>query len=62
MLSELVDFYKLHGHSDVPADWTAQPQLARWIAKQRRAKKQDQLTPEQVSDAVADALLGVRGR
>lgn len=49
MLSELVDFFKLHGHCNVPADWTAQPELARWAAMQRRAKKQNQLTPEQVS-------------
>ncbi|MBE2179952.1 MAG: Helicase associated domain protein [Chthoniobacterales bacterium] len=49
MLSELVDFFKLHGHCNVPADWTPQPQLARWVAIQRRAKKQNQLTPEQVS-------------
>lgn len=49
MLSELVDFFKLHGHCNVPDDWTAQPQLARWAAMQRRVKKQNQLTPEQVS-------------
>lgn len=49
MLSELVDFFKLHGHCNVPPDWTAQPQLARWVAMQRRAKKQNQLTSEQVS-------------
>jgi superfamily II DNA or RNA helicase len=49
MLSELVDFFKLHGHCNVPSEWTAQPQLARWATMQRRAKKQNQLTPEQVS-------------
>lgn len=49
LFSELVDFFKLHGHCNVPDDWTAQPELARWVAKQRRAKKQNQLTPEQVS-------------
>lgn len=49
MSSELVDFFKLHGHCNVPDDWTAQPELARWVAQQRRAKKQNLLTPEQVS-------------
>ena len=49
MLSELVDFFKLHGHCNVPDDWTAKPELARWVAVQRRSKKQNQLTPEQVS-------------
>lgn len=48
MLSELVDFFKLHGHCNVPEVWHAQPELSRWVAIQRRAKKQNQLTPEQV--------------
>jgi len=49
MFSELVVFFKLHGHCNVPDDWTAQPELAGWVAMQRRAKKQSRLTPEQVS-------------
>ena len=49
MCSELVDFFKLHGHCNVPDEWTAQPELARWVAMQRRAKKLNQLTPERVS-------------
>lgn len=49
MFSALVDYYKLHGHCNVPDDWTAQPELAGWVAQQRRAKKQNRLTPEQVS-------------
>lgn len=49
MFSELVDFFKLHGHCNVSDDWTAQPELARWVVQQRRAKKQNHLTPEQVS-------------
>ncbi len=46
---ELVDFFKLHGHSNVPSDWTAKPELSRWVAQQRRAKRENRLTPEQVS-------------
>lgn len=49
MFSELGDFFKLHGHCNVPDDWAAQPELARWVAMQRRAKKQNQLSPEQVN-------------
>ena len=47
MLLELVDFFKLHGHCNVPNIWNPQPELACWVAQQRRAKKQNQLTPEQ---------------
>ena len=49
MFPELLDYFKVHGHCNVPNDWTAQSELARWVAKQRRAKKQNQLTAEQVS-------------
>lgn len=49
MVSELVDFFKLHGHCNVPEVWHAQPELSRWVFLQRRAKRQNQLTSEQVS-------------
>lgn len=49
MCSELVEFFKLHGHCNVPDNQTSQPALARWVVMQRRAKKLDHLTPEQVS-------------
>jgi hypothetical protein len=48
MFAELVDFYKVHGHSNVPSDWTAQPLLARWVSNQRIAKREDRLTVSQV--------------
>ena len=48
LYSDLVDFFKLNGHCNVPADWSANPELARWILLQRRAKKANQLAPEQV--------------
>lgn len=49
MFPELLDYFKVHGHCNVPDNWTAQPELARWVAQQRWAKKQNRLTPEQVS-------------
>lgn len=49
MFSDLVDFYKLHGHFNVPANWPPQPHLARWCAAQRRAKRENRLTAEHMS-------------
>src|SRR5690606_14324140 len=34
---------------NVTDDWSAQPELAHWVAMQRRVKKRNQLSPEQVS-------------
>ena len=48
MFSELQDFFKLQGHSNVPADWQANPELARWVYHQREDKRQNRLTPDQV--------------
>ena len=48
LYAELVNFYKVHGHSNVPSDWTAQPLLARWVSNQRIAKREDRLTVSQV--------------
>jgi len=47
MFPELVEFFKLHGHCNVPIDWQANPELARWVAHQRIAKRQNRLTPDQ---------------
>ncbi len=49
MFSELVNFFKLHGHCNVPDNWTAQPELSRWVAMQRRKKRQNLLAAELVS-------------
>jgi hypothetical protein len=49
MFADLVDFYKLHGHFNVPENWPPQLHLARWSAAQRRAKKQNRLRSEQMS-------------
>ncbi len=48
MFSELVEFFKLHGHCNVPVDWQANPELARWVAHQRLAKRQNRLTADQL--------------
>jgi len=48
MFSELSDFFKLQGHCNVPADWQANPELARWVYHQRIAKRQNRLTADQV--------------
>jgi hypothetical protein len=48
MFSELMEFFKLHGHCNVPIDWHANPELAQWINYQRAAKRQDRLAPDQV--------------
>jgi hypothetical protein len=47
MFGELIDFFKLHGHCNVLSDWAAKPELAHWVAQQRKAKRENRLTPEQ---------------
>ncbi len=47
MFASLVGFFRLHGHCNVPAKWTAAPALPQWINQQRRAKRENYLTPEQ---------------
>ena len=48
MFLELVEFFKLHGHSNVPDDWIAQPELSHWVGLQRLYKKRNRLEPDQV--------------
>jgi hypothetical protein len=48
MFSELASFYKLQGHCNVPIDWQANPELARWVCLQRVAKRQNRLTVDQL--------------
>ncbi len=49
MYSDLVGFFKLHGHCNVSDHWSTQPELARWVALQRRERARSKLTPEQIS-------------
>ncbi len=48
MFSELANFYKLQGHYNVPVDWQANPELARWVYLQRIARRQNRLTADQL--------------
>jgi len=48
LFSDLTDFYKLHGHCNVPADWAANPELAVWVGLQRGAKRRNRLTADQL--------------
>lgn len=48
LFSDLTEFFKVHGHCNVPLDWQANPELARWVYLQRIAKRQGRLSTEQV--------------
>ncbi len=48
MHAMLAEFFKLQGHSNVPPDWSANAELARWVQSQRSARKRNKLTVEQI--------------
>jgi hypothetical protein len=48
MFNELLEFFKIHGHYDVPQRWKANPQLAAWVIAQRAAYRRETLSAEQV--------------
>jgi superfamily II DNA or RNA helicase len=48
MFSELVHFYKLQGHCNVPDDWIAQPDLEGWVSMQRQRYQRKQLSPDKI--------------
>lgn len=48
MYLELADFFKLHGHSNVPDDWSAHPDLPHWVRLQRLYKQRNRLAPDRV--------------
>lgn len=50
MCRELVEFFKVHGHSDVPDDWSAQPLLPLWVTQQRSARHDGRLDPQQIEE------------
>jgi len=37
MFQQLQEFHRTHGHSHVPAKWSQNPSLARWVAEQRHS-------------------------
>jgi hypothetical protein len=45
---ELVEFRAREGHSDVPQDYHANPQLGRWLRKQREAKSTGTISQNRV--------------
>ena len=49
MLDALKEFREREGHCRVPVHWKKNPQLANWVAVQRRQKKQDKLAAKRVA-------------
>lgn len=46
--SQLVEFKQQHGHCKVPTHYVDNPQLGKWVSRQRQQRKQEKLTPERV--------------
>ncbi|MCW5213626.1 helicase associated domain-containing protein, partial [Desulfobulbus sp. TB] len=46
--NELVKFKQQHGHCKVPTNYADNPQLGKWVSRQRQQRKQDKLTPERL--------------
>ncbi len=63
MFAGLIGFFRLHGHCNVPVNWTADSDLPRWTQQQRRAKRENRLSPEQINrlDEVGFAWAGHDG-
>ena len=48
MYQRLEDYYKLHGSSNVPTDWSADPVLADWVIRQRGARRKGVLAEDKI--------------
>ncbi len=48
MFSALVQFKTEHGHCDVPAKWSENPQLGKWTNRQRTVYRRGGLSPDRV--------------
>ncbi|MDM8567017.1 Helicase associated domain protein [Candidatus Halobeggiatoa sp. HSG11] len=46
--AELLEYKKIHGDCNVPMGWPENPQLARWIHRQRVLKKQDKISEKRI--------------
>uniref|UniRef100_UPI0040560203 Helicase associated domain protein n=1 Tax=Candidatus Electronema sp. TaxID=2698783 RepID=UPI0040560203 len=44
--SQLIEFKQQHGHCKVPHNFSENPQLGKWVSKQRQQRKQNKLTLE----------------
>ncbi len=53
---KLIKYYKRNGNARVPKDWKGDPELARWLQRQRRRLKHGTIAPER---AAALKILGV---
>ena len=47
-MQELIVFKKLYGHCNVMQNWVDNPKLGKWVSGQRQAKRQGQLSAEQI--------------
>jgi hypothetical protein len=45
---ELTDYQKRFGDCNVPQEWRENPQVGRWVAAQRRARRQGKMTRERI--------------
>ncbi len=43
--NELLQYKKIHGNFDVPSEWSENPSLGRWVARQRFGKLKGKLKP-----------------
>ncbi|NIN00078.1 MAG: hypothetical protein GTO24_19000, partial [candidate division Zixibacteria bacterium] len=48
MFSALLEYKKAHGDCNVPAKWSENPRLGRWVHKQRRDRKKSRLSTERI--------------
>ncbi len=46
--NELLEFFKIHGHYDVPQGWRPNPKLASWVSAQRAAYRRGELGAERI--------------
>jgi hypothetical protein len=47
-LEELSDYHQRFGDCNVPQEWRENPQVGRWVAAQRRARRQGRMTDERI--------------
>jgi len=46
--SELSEYYKIYGHTDVPIKWHENPQLGKWVSFQRSKNRKHRLSESQI--------------
>ena len=48
MYQALQEYKKEHGHCNVPQSYSDNPQLGRWVSRQRQAKKNEILSTDKI--------------